>query len=68
MNTHIHHKIPKHMGGSNDPSNLIELTVAEHAEAHKKLFEEYGCWQDEIAWKAFKRTDNIRPSTSRSNT
>lgn len=52
MNTHIHHKIPKHMGGSNDPSNLIELTVAEHAEAHKKLFEEYGCWQDEIAWKA----------------
>lgn len=50
--THKHHIVPKHMGGSNDPSNLIKLTVAEHAESHKKLFEKYGCWQDEIAWKA----------------
>jgi hypothetical protein len=40
------------MGGSDDPSNLIELTVEEHAEAHKKLFEQHGKWQDEIAWKA----------------
>jgi len=39
------------MGGTDDPSNLIELTVEEHAEAHRKLFEKYGCWQDEIAWK-----------------
>lgn len=52
MGTHKHHIIPKHMGGSDDPSNLIELTVAEHAEAHRKLFEENGCWQDEVAWKA----------------
>jgi hypothetical protein len=48
---HKHHIIPKHMGGSDDPSNLIELTVEEHAEAHRKLFEEYGHWQDELAWK-----------------
>lgn len=40
------------MGGTDDPSNLIELTIEEHAEAHKKLFEQYGCWQDEVAWKA----------------
>jgi hypothetical protein len=39
------------MGGTDDPSNLIELTVEEHAEAHRKLFEQYGHWQDEIAWK-----------------
>lgn len=52
MTTHNHHIIPRHMGGSNDKSNLIELTVAEHAEAHRKLFEEHGCWQDEVAWKA----------------
>jgi hypothetical protein len=39
------------MGGSNDPSNLIELTVEEHAEAHKKLFEQHGHWQDKIAWQ-----------------
>jgi hypothetical protein len=39
------------MGGSDDPSNLIELTIGEHAEAHKKLYEQYGHWQDLIAWK-----------------
>jgi hypothetical protein len=49
--THKHHIIPKHMGGSDDPSNIIELTVEEHAEAHKILWEKYGRWQDEIAWK-----------------
>lgn len=49
---HKHHIIPRHMGGTDDPSNLIELTVEEHAEAHRKLFEQYGRWQDKIAWKA----------------
>ena len=39
------------MGGTDDPSNLIELTVEEHAEAHRVLFEEHGRWQDELAWK-----------------
>ena len=48
---HIHHIIPRHMGGSDDPSNLVTLTVEEHAEAHRKLYEEYGRWQDKVAWK-----------------
>lgn len=39
------------MGGLDDPSNLIELTVSEHAEAHRLLFEKYGRWEDELAWK-----------------
>lgn len=39
------------MGGSDDPSNLIELTIEEHAEAHRLLYEEHGQWQDYIAWK-----------------
>lgn len=39
------------MGGSDDPSNLIELTVEEHAEAHRVLFETYGRKEDELAWK-----------------
>lgn len=39
------------MGGSDDPSNLVFLTVAEHAEAHKKLYEEYGKYEDLFAWK-----------------
>ena len=48
---HKHHIIPRHAGGSNDPSNLIELTVEEHAEAHRLLYEQYGRWQDKIAWE-----------------
>jgi len=40
------------MGGTDDPSNLIELTVEEHAEAHRCLYEEYGKEEDKIAWLA----------------
>jgi hypothetical protein len=47
---HLHHILPRHMGGTDDPSNLIELTVEEHAEAHRKLYEEYGRPQDKRAW------------------
>ena len=48
---HTHHIIPKHAGGTDDPSNLIELTIEEHAEAHRRLYEEYGNWQDKVAWQ-----------------
>ena len=48
---HKHHIIPKHMGGTDDPSNLVELTIEEHAEAHKILWEKYGKKEDELAWK-----------------
>ena len=51
---HKHHIIPKHAGGSNDKENLIELTVEEHAEAHKKLYEEYGLLEDYLAWKGLE--------------
>jgi hypothetical protein len=48
---HKHHIIPRHAGGTNDPSNIIMLTVEEHANVHKKLYEEYGRWQDEVAYR-----------------
>ena len=48
---HKHHIIPRHAGGTDDPSNLIELTVEEHAEAHRVLYEEHGREYDRIAWK-----------------
>ena len=46
---HEHHIIPKYAGGTDSPDNLIKLTVEEHAEAHRKLYEQYGRWQDRVA-------------------
>ena len=48
---HKHHIIPKHMGGTDEPENLIELTIEEHAEAHRILYEKYGKIEDFWAWK-----------------
>ena len=53
---HKHHIVPRHMGGTDDPSNLIELTVEEHAEAHRKLWEQYGNIKDYCAWKGLEGT------------
>lgn len=47
---HTHHIIPRHAGGTNDPSNLIKLTIQEHAEAHRLLWEQYGRLEDKLAW------------------
>lgn len=49
---HDHHIIPKHAGGTDDPSNIVSLSISEHAEAHRVLFETHGRWEDELAWKA----------------
>ena len=49
---HVHHIIPQYLGGTNDPSNLVELTVEEHAEVHRLLYEQHGNWQDYCAWQA----------------
>ena len=34
------------MGGTYEPSNVVELTREEHAEAHQKLYEKYGNRED----------------------
>ena len=47
---HKHHIIPRHAGGTDHPDNLVELTIEEHSEAHRKLWEEHGRWQDRVAW------------------
>ena len=69
--THKHHIIPKHMGGTDDPSNIVELTVEEHAEAHRVLYEKYGRWQDELAWKGLSgmigKEEIIRRTQSEAN-
>jgi hypothetical protein len=51
MQKHLHHIVPKHAGGNDDSSNLIELSIEEHANAHRLLYEKYGRWEDFIAWQ-----------------
>lgn len=48
---HKHHIIPRHVGGSNDATNIVELTIEEHAEAHRLLYEQYNRQEDYLAWK-----------------
>jgi len=52
---HKHHIIPKHAGGTDDPTNLVELTPAEHADAHRLLYEQYSRWQDYVAWQGLAK-------------
>lgn len=52
---HRHHIVPRHAGGTDHPSNLVELTIEEHAEEHKILYEKYGRWQDDVAWKSLTK-------------
>ena len=54
---HKHHIIPRHAGGTDDISNLIELSPLEHAEAHRLLYEQFGRWQDYIAWQGLSGLD-----------
>lgn len=51
MTTHKHHIVPKHMGGTDNPDNLVELTIEQHAEAHRLLYEQHGKIQDKLAWQ-----------------
>ena len=71
MIKHKHHIIPKHMGGTDDTNNLVELTCEEHAEAHKKLYEKYGLIEDWYAWqglaKLISKTDITREIIVRKN-
>jgi len=48
---HNHHIVPRHMGGTDDPENLVKLTVEEHAMAHLKLYHEHGKIEDLWAYQ-----------------
>jgi len=52
---HKHHIIPKHMGGTDDPDNIIVLSVKEHAIAHAKLYLEHGNIENYLAYKGLRK-------------
>lgn len=47
--THTHHIIPRHAGGTDDPSNLVELTIEDHAIAHEVRYRMFGDERDAVA-------------------
>ena len=49
---HKHHRVPKYRGGTDEPSNIIEVRVEQHAELHFALYLEDGHWQDWVAYHA----------------
>ena len=48
---HRHHVVPRHAGGTDDPSNIIVCTIEEHAEHHRYRYEMTGDEYDRIAWQ-----------------
>ena len=48
---HRHHVVPLHMGGSDTPDNVVVVTKAEHAEAHRLLWLAHGKREDFCAWQ-----------------
>lgn len=43
--------MPRHLGGTNDSDNLVEVSVEEHARIHHSQWILGGRWQDELAWR-----------------
>jgi len=48
---HKHHIVPKHAGGTDDPSNLVEVSVTQHAMFHYCEWRLHGRWEDKCAWQ-----------------
>ena len=56
------------MGGTDDPNNIIKLSVEEHAKAHFELYQKHGKQEDYLAWKSLTKQighEQIFTETSR---
>lgn len=48
---HTHHLLPKYKGGSNDKSNLVTVSVTQHAMFHFCNWQLWGDKRDWLAWR-----------------
>ena len=48
---HNHHIIPRYEGGSDDPDNLVSLSVTQHAMWHFAEWQRKGDVRDKLAWQ-----------------
>ena len=51
---HKHHIVPKHAGGTDEPSNLLKCNIAMHSFMHEQRYRETGDVYDKIAAAALK--------------
>ena len=51
---HKHHIVPRHAGGSDDPSNLLKCNPAMHAFMHEQRYRETGDLNDKLAAKLLR--------------
>ena len=56
---HNHHIIPRHMNGTDEPSNIVSVTIEEHAELHLSLYLQYGHLADWLAYHTLSGQINI---------
>lgn len=61
-----HHIIPKCLGGTQEPSNVVELTAAEHYVAHQLLVKIYP-HSEALAWAAMNMTGKSWKHSGRKN-
>ena len=54
---HKHHIIPRYRGGGDESSNLVEVTITQHAMYHFANFQLWGDYRDKIAYKLLANTD-----------
>ena len=47
---HEHHIIPRYMGGTNAPENLVKVTTTQHAMFHYCNYQLWGNEEDKFAW------------------
>jgi general stress protein YciG len=57
--THKHHIIPRYLGGSNEPENLVEVTITGHAMFHFCNYQLWSNEEDKIAWRAISGQINM---------
>jgi hypothetical protein len=60
---HIHHIVPRHAGGTDNPENLIKVTVAEHAAFHYERWIMLNELYDYIAWKSLSKQITFAEAT-----
>lgn len=58
--TEKHHIVPKHMGGTDEESNMITLTYRQHTLAHLLLYRVFKRKEDKFAYRLMRGLDKDR--------